>query len=127
MLLEVVDVDGSGEIDLGEFQAFWSNAPPFRYGDEEQRSYWTPRRCTEEIYTVMLHFYDIRMCYSESDLKAFFSTSKEHQSKNADSLMISQQLEDVRGQLMADSLKSIHARIDEFATSREPSAHDEVV
>ena len=70
MLLKVVDVDGSGEVDQDEFASFWLNVPPFRYGDEEQKSYWVPRRCTEDIYAEMLHFYDIRMCYPNADFSA---------------------------------------------------------
>jgi hypothetical protein len=63
MLLQAVDVDGSGEVDEEEFEQFWNNAPPFRYGDVEQEIYWTPRRCSTDIYEEMLHFYDIRMSY----------------------------------------------------------------
>ena len=66
LLLKVVDVDGSGEVDMEEFKAFWINAPPLRMGDAEQEDYWTPRRCTSGTYTEMLHFYDIRMAYPAS-------------------------------------------------------------
>ena len=67
MLLKIVDIDGSGEVDQEEFESFWVNSPPFRYGDEEQKSYWVPRRCTEDMYIEMLHYYDIRMCYPGAD------------------------------------------------------------
>jgi len=67
MLLQVVDVDKSGEVDEDEFIAFWDNAPPFKYGDMEQKEYWAPRRCTDAIYEEMLHFYDIRMSYMNSE------------------------------------------------------------
>jgi len=70
MLLQIVDVDGSGEVDLEEFEAFWENAPPFRVGDLEQQTYWMPRRCKEHIFEEMLHFYDIRMSYLVTDTAA---------------------------------------------------------
>jgi len=70
MLLQIVDVDGSGEVDLEEFKAFWENAPPFRVGDLEQQTYWMPRRCKEHIFEEMLHFYDIRMSYLVTDTAA---------------------------------------------------------
>jgi len=73
MLLKVVDVDGSGEVDMDEFKAFWVNAPPFRLGDVEQEDYWTPRRCASGIYTEMLYFYDIRMSYPPEP--SFFASS----------------------------------------------------
>lgn len=70
LLLRVVDVDGSGEVDLEEFRAFWENAPPLRMGDAEQEDYWTPRRCASAIYTEMLHYYDIRMSYPSQSLSS---------------------------------------------------------
>ncbi len=36
VLLDILDTDGSGEIDVDEFVAFWNNAPPLRLGDEDQ-------------------------------------------------------------------------------------------
>jgi len=66
MMLHVVDVDGSGEVDMEEFECFWRNAPPFRSGDLEQQEYWVPRRCSEKLYEEMIYFYDIRMAYAET-------------------------------------------------------------
>jgi hypothetical protein len=48
VLLDILDTDGSGEIDVDEFVAFWNNAPPLRLGDEDQVraldiSCWTAR------------------------------------------------------------------------------------
>lgn len=75
MLLKVVDVDGSGEVDMDEFKDFWVNAPPFRMGDVGQEIYWTPRRCASGIYTEMLHFYDIRMSYPSEGFASSSSLS----------------------------------------------------
>ena len=70
MLLQVIDVDGSGEVDAEEFDAFWRNAPPFRFDDREQFDYWVPRRCSDKIFEELLAFYDIRMGYPRSNVFA---------------------------------------------------------
>ncbi len=35
-LLDILDINRSGDVDMDEFVAFWNNAPPLRFGDDDQ-------------------------------------------------------------------------------------------
>jgi hypothetical protein len=65
-LLNVLDVDGSGEIDQGELEIFWNNAPPLRYLDESQKQYWLKRNVKLDVYSKSMPFHDIRVLYERA-------------------------------------------------------------
>jgi len=65
-LLNVLDVDRSGEIDQGELEIFWNNAPPLRYLDESQKQYWLKRNVKLDVYSKSMPFHDIRVLYERA-------------------------------------------------------------
>eukprot|EP00961_Rhodomonas_salina_P155047 2088652-Rhodomonas_salina.1 len=71
MLLDMLDVDKSGDVDLAEFKDFWENAPPLRLGDYQQESYWAVRGIRGRRYEELVPFYDIRGQYPKEEVRRY--------------------------------------------------------
>lgn len=66
VLMDILDNDSSGEVDMDEFISFWKNAPPLRLGDEEQRKYWLQRMVPRHVYAMCVGYHDVRHMYPEA-------------------------------------------------------------
>lgn len=65
-LLNILDVDLSGEIDKDELELFWNNAPPLRFMDDNQKQYWLKRKVKLDVYSKSMPFHDIRVLYDRA-------------------------------------------------------------